>query len=148
VVVVGDKAGLFGRGTSGEGCDASDLQLPGEQAGLIEALLATKTPVVVLVLSGRPYALGAFADRAGAMVQTFFPGQLGGQAIAEVLEGTVNPSGHLPVGIPRDTGSQPSTYLSPPLGLRSEVSNIDPTPLVPIRPRQLVRRGDLGQGHL
>lgn len=131
VVVVGDKAGLFGRGTSGEGCDASDLQLPGEQAGLIEALLATKTPVVVLVMSGRPYALGAFADRAGAMVQTFFPGQLGGQAIAEVLEGTLNPSGHLPVGIPRDTGSQPSTYLSPPLGLRSEVSNIDPTPLFP-----------------
>ncbi len=129
VVVVGDLAGLFGRGTSGEGCDAPDLRLPGEQQALVEAVLATGTPVVVLVLSGRPYALGAFAGRAAALVQTFFPGQQGGVAIAEVLTGAVQPSGHLPVGIPRDPGSQPSTYLAPPLGRRTEVSNLDPTPL-------------------
>lgn len=148
LVVVGDQAGLFGRGTSGEGCDAADLRLPGEQHALIQAVLAAGTPVVVLVLSGRPYALGDVApapadasvvedvtgappQRAVALVQTFFPGQLGGQAIAEVLTGVVNPSGHLPVGIPRQPGSQPSTYLAPPLGLATEVSNIDPTPLFP-----------------
>jgi beta-xylosidase len=129
LVVVGDQAGLFGRGTSGEGCDAPDLRLPGEQHALVEAVLATGTPVVVLVLSGRPYALGAFAGRAAALVQTFFPGQQGGVAIAEVLTGAVQPSGHLPVGIPRDPGSQPGTYLAPPLGRRTEVSNLDPTPL-------------------
>ncbi|GIG36276.1 beta-xylosidase/alpha-l-arabinosidase [Cellulomonas pakistanensis] len=131
VVVVGDQAGLFGRGTSGEGNDAPDLRLPGEQHALVEAVLATGTPVVVLVLSGRPYALGAFVGRAGALVQTFFPGQQGGPAIAGVLTGAVDPSGHLPVGIPRDPGSQPSTYLAPPLGRRTQVSSLDPTPLFP-----------------
>ena len=129
VVVVGDRAGLFGRGTSGEGCDAADLRLPGEQHDLVAAVLATGTPVVLLVLSGRPYALGAFADGAAALLQTFFPGQLGGQAIAEVLTGAIDPSGRLPVGVPRDAGAQPGTYLAAPLGRHSGVSNIDPTPL-------------------
>ncbi|HLS65005.1 MAG TPA: glycoside hydrolase family 3 N-terminal domain-containing protein [Ruania sp.] len=130
VVVLGDQAGLFGRGTSGEGCDAPDLRLPGEQQALAEAAIATGTPVVVLVVSGRPYALGAL-DGAAALVQTFFPGQRGGQAIAEVLTGAVDPSGHLPVSIPRDPGSQPSTYLAPVLGRATAVSTIDPTPLFP-----------------
>lgn len=131
VVVLGDQAGLFGRGTSGEGCDAADLRLPGEQQALLEAVLATGIPVVLLLLAGRPYALGDFAERCAAIVQAFFPGQLGGQAVAEVLTGAVNPSGRLPVGIPRHCGAQPTTYLAPPLGLQNEVSNIDPTPLYP-----------------
>lgn len=131
VVVLGDQAGLFGRGTSGEGCDAADLRLPGEQQALLEAVLATGIPVVLLLLAGRPYALGDFAERCAAIVQAFFPGQLGGQAVAEVLTGAVNPSGHLPVGIPRHRSAQPTTYLAPPLGLQNEVSNIDPTPLYP-----------------
>ena len=128
IVAVGDRAGLFGRGTSGEGCDAADLSLPGVQADLIRAVLATGTPVVLLLLTGRPYALGEFTGQAAAIVQAFFPGQLGGQAIAEILTGAISPSGRLPVSVPRDPGSQPSTYLSPPLGHRSGVSNIDPTP--------------------
>src|SRR5699024_399217 len=133
VVVLGDQAGLFGRGTSGEGCDAPDLRLPGEQQALAEAAIATGTPVVVLVVSGRPYALGAL-DGAAALVQTFFPGQRGGQAIAEVLTGAVNPSGHLPVSIPRDPGSQPGTYLAPTLGRATAVSHIDPPALLPFGP--------------
>ncbi|AYY15590.1 glycosyl hydrolase [Actinobacteria bacterium YIM 96077] len=131
VVVVGDRAGLFGRGTSGEGCDAEDLHLPGLQEDLIEALLDTGTPVVVLLMSGRPYALGTIADRAGAIVQAFFPGEEGGAAVAGVLSGRVNPSGSLPVSVPRRPGGQPTTYLAPPLGHHSEVSAIDPTPLFP-----------------
>ncbi|RRR98145.1 beta-xylosidase/alpha-l-arabinosidase [Glycomyces terrestris] len=131
VVALGDRAGLFGRGTSGEGCDAPDLRLPGEQQALLEALLDTGTPVVLVLLTGRPYALGAVADRCAAVVQAFFPGQLGGQALAEVLAGEVNPSGRLPVGIPREPGGQPGTYLAPPLGRANEVSNLDPTPLFP-----------------
>src|SRR6185437_8477037 len=70
-------------------------------------------------------------NRVGAVVQSFFPGEEGGPAIASVLAGRVNPSGRLPVGIPRTPGGQPSTYLTAPLGLRTEVSNIDPTPLWP-----------------
>ncbi|ACZ23209.1 beta-glucosidase-like glycosyl hydrolase [Sanguibacter keddieii DSM 10542] len=131
VVAVGDRAGLFGRGTSGEGCDATDLRLPGVQAELVEAVLATGTPVVLLLLTGRPYALGHLADEAAAVVQAFFPGQLGGVALAEILTGAVSPSGRLPVSIPSDPGSQPGTYLSAPLGRRSSVSSVDPTPAFP-----------------
>ncbi|GIJ79790.1 beta-glucosidase [Micromonospora phaseoli] len=131
IVAVGDRAGMFGRGTSGEGCDAADLQLPGVQAELVRAVLATGTPVVLVVLSGRPYALGEEVADAGAIVQAFFPGQLGGQALAEVLTGEVNPSGRLPVSVPRHAGGLPGTYLAPTLGRRTQVSSVDPTPAFP-----------------
>lgn len=131
VVVLGDRAAMFGRGTSGEGSDAVDLRLPGEQEALAEAVLATGTPVVLVLLTGRPYALGALADRCAGILQAFFPGQRGGQAVAEVITGEVNPSGHLPMAVPRVPGGQPGTYLTPPLGLRSGVSGLDPSPLYP-----------------
>ncbi|MGX1132573.1 beta-xylosidase [Streptomyces glaucescens] len=131
VAVLGDRAGLFGRGTSGEGCDALDLALPGVQGELLDALVATGVPVVLVLLTGRPYALGRWDGRLGAVVQAFFPGEEGGPAVAGVLSGRVNPSGRLPVSVPRDPGGQPWTYLQPPLGLAGEVSNLDPTPLYP-----------------
>ncbi|GAA1426786.1 glycoside hydrolase family 3 N-terminal domain-containing protein [Streptomyces thermospinosisporus] len=129
VAVLGDRAGLFGRGTSGEGCDVSDLSLPGVQAELLDALVATGVPVVLVLLTGRPYALGRWDGRLGAVVQAFFPGEEGGPAVAGVLSGRVNPSGRLPVSVPRVPGGQPWTYLQPPLGLAGEVSSLDPTPL-------------------
>ncbi|AXX29353.1 glycoside hydrolase family 3 C-terminal domain-containing protein [Actinosynnema pretiosum subsp. pretiosum] len=131
VVAVGDRAGLFGRGTSGEGCDATDLTLPGVQAKLVREVLATGTPVVLLLITGRPYAVGELVAGSAAAVQAFFPGQLGGRAIAEVLTGAVNPSGRLPVSIPADPSGQPGTYLSAPLGRRTGVSTVDPTPAFP-----------------
>ncbi|WP_019815684.1 beta-xylosidase/alpha-l-arabinosidase, partial [Saccharomonospora saliphila] len=132
VAVVGDRAGMFGEGTSGEGCDAGDLRLPGAQDELLSALLELDTPVVVVVVSGRPYALGAHAGRAAAVVQAFMPGVEGGAALAGVLSGRVVPSGRLPMQVPRDPGGQPTTYLHPPLGGDSEgISNLDPTPLYP-----------------
>lgn len=131
VAVLGDRAGLFGRGTSGEGCDVADLGLPGVQGELLDALLETGVPVVLVLLTGRPYALGRWADRLGGVVQAFFPGEEGGPAVAGVLSGRVGPSGRLPVSVPGDPGGQPWTYLQPPLGLRNEVSNLDPTPLYP-----------------
>ncbi|MER6952845.1 glycoside hydrolase family 3 N-terminal domain-containing protein [Streptomyces sp. NPDC000618] len=131
VAVLGDRAGLFGRGTSGEGCDVTDLNLPGVQGELLDALVATGVPVVLVLLTGRPYALGRWHGRLGAVVQAFFPGEEGGPAVAGVLSGRVNPSGRLPVSVPRVPGGQPWTYLQPPLGLAGEVSNLDPTPLYP-----------------
>ncbi|MGW4271600.1 beta-xylosidase/alpha-l-arabinosidase [Streptomyces seoulensis] len=131
VAVLGDRSGLFGRGTSGEGCDVADLTLPGVQGDLLEALAATGVPVVLVLLTGRPYALGRWDGRLGAAVQAFFPGEEGGPAVAGVLSGRVNPSGRLPVSVPRGPGGQPWTYLQPPLGLAGEVSSLDPTPLYP-----------------
>jgi beta-xylosidase len=127
IVSLGDRAGLFGRGTSGEGCDAESLALPGAQQQLLDAVLATGTPTVVVLFSGRPYALGAAVTDAAAIVQTFFPGEEGTGAVAGVLSGRVNPSGRLPVSVPAHAGSQPSTYLAAPLAQRSGVSNVDPT---------------------
>lgn len=133
VVVVGDNAGLFGRGTSGEGNDAADLHLPGDQHRMLDRVLAacadSGSRAVVVVLSGRPYALGDFVDRADAIVQGFFPGEASGEALWDVLTGVVNPSGKLPVSVPRSSGGQPGTYLHSRLAGRTEVSALDPSPL-------------------
>ncbi|WP_413809618.1 glycoside hydrolase family 3 N-terminal domain-containing protein [Streptomyces sp. OE57] len=131
VAVLGDRSGLFGRGTSGEGCDAADLELPGEQGALLDTLVATGTPVVLVLFTGRPYALGRWSRLLAATVQAFFPGEEGGPAVAGVLSGRVNPSGRLPVSVPYTSGGQPWTYAQPPLGLRGDASSIDPTPLFP-----------------
>ncbi|RCH66628.1 glycosyl hydrolase [Streptomyces sp. SDr-06] len=128
VLALGDRAGLFGRGTSGEGCDAESLQLPGVQSQLLDALLDCGTPIVVTLLAGRPYALGRAVSEAAAIVQCFFPGEAGTQAVAGVLSGRVNPSGRLPVSVPAHPGVQPSTYLAARLARASGVSSIDPTP--------------------
>jgi len=140
VVVVGDQAGLFGRGTVGEGNDTESLDLPGVQRELVEAVVATGTPTVVVLLTGRPYAIGWALDgdaqrpdalRPAAVVQAFFPGEAGGTAIAELLTGAASPSGRLPVSLPRAAGAQPYTYLHPRLGGPSDVTAADSTPVRP-----------------
>jgi beta-xylosidase len=129
VAVLGDQSGLFGRGTSGEGCDVSDLRLPGVQEDLLRVLVATGKPVVLVLVTGRPYAIGPLAGQLAAAVQAFFPGEEGGHAIAGVLSGRVVPSGRLPVELPRLPGSQPSSYLRPRLADRHPGSSVDPAPL-------------------
>jgi beta-glucosidase len=134
IVVVGDQAGLFGRGTVGEGNDTDSLDLPGVQRELVEAVVATGTPVVLVLLTGRPYAIGWALARdggPGAVLQAFFPGEEGGPAIARVLSGAASPSGRLPVSLPRSSGAQPYSYLRPVLGGPSEVTSADPTPARP-----------------
>lgn len=134
VVVVGDRAGLFGRGTVGEGNDVESLELPGRQRELVEAVVATGTPVALVLLTGRPYAVGwAFEGPSApaAVLQAFFPGEEGAGAIAGVLSGRVVPSGHLPVSLPRSAGAQPFSYLHPILGGPSDVTSADSTPVLP-----------------
>ncbi len=131
VLVVGDHAGLFGRGTVGEGCDRDDLELPGVQRRLVEAVLDTGTPVVLVLLTGRPYAIEWALTRSAAVVQAFFPGEEGGNAVAGVLTGRVNPSGRLPVSLPRSAGAQPYSYLHPALGGDGDVTNLSTVPTLP-----------------
>ncbi|MEU6857473.1 glycoside hydrolase family 3 N-terminal domain-containing protein [Glycomyces sp. NPDC046736] len=127
IIAVGDRSGLFGRGTSGEGCDAPSHALPGRQPELLEAVLDSGTPVVVVVISGRPYALGTAPERAAAIVQAFLPGQEGASAISAVLTGASEPEGRLPASVPARPDSPPATYLAPSLARRSSVSTVDPT---------------------
>jgi beta-xylosidase len=134
IVVVGDQAGLFGRGTVGEGNDSESLELPGVQRQLVEEVVATGTPTVLVLLTGRPYAVTWAFDgpqKPAAVLQAFFPGEGGGLAIADVITGATNPSGRLPVSLPRSTGAQPYSYRHPILGGPSDVTSTDSTPLRP-----------------
>lgn len=84
-----------------------------------------------MLLTGRPYAIDWALSRCAAVVQTFFPGEEGAGAIAGVLSGRVNPSGRLPVSLPRSAGAQPYSYLHPTLGDGNEVTNLLATPAAP-----------------
>ncbi|KZV79558.1 family 3 glycoside hydrolase [Exidia glandulosa HHB12029] len=117
VVMVGtwslDQARLWTPGTNattGEHVDVSDLALVGAQLALVKAVKATGKPTVVVLVSGKPVSEPWIADHADAVVQQFYPGELGGLAIAEVLFGDVNPSGKLPLSIPRSVGTTPVFY--------------------------------------
>ncbi len=131
VAVVGDRAGLFGRGTVGEGSDTELLELPGRQRELVEALLETGTPLVLVLVTGRPYPIADYVGRAAAVIQSFFPGEEGASAVVGVLSGRINPSGRLPVSMPKNSGGQPYSYRHPLLGGVNPVSNIDPAPTFP-----------------
>jgi beta-glucosidase len=110
VVCVGDLAGLFQTGTVGEGSDADSLDLPGVQQQLLEAVVATGKPVVVVLTSGRPYNLGGLEDKVAAFVMAFAGGQEGGTALVDVLTGKVEPSGRLSVSVPKNVGAVPYYY--------------------------------------
>ncbi|WP_439592054.1 beta-glucosidase [Microbacterium sp.] len=134
IVVVGDRAGLFGRGTVGEGNDVESLELPGVQREMVEQVVASGTPVVMVCLTGRPYSLEwalSGINAPAALLQSFFPGEEGAPAIARILSGGVAPSGRLPVSMPRSAGSQPYSYLHPALGGPSEVTSADNSPVLP-----------------
>jgi beta-glucosidase len=107
VVVVAGKSGLHRPVTVGEANDAASLELTGVQAELVEAVAATGTPLVVVVLSGRVHSLERVAAAANALVQLFPPGEEGGNGLADVLTGAVAPSGRLPVSLPRSAGQLP-----------------------------------------
>lgn len=119
VVVVGDKAGLTPECTSGEFRDSAHLTLPGVQQELVEAILATGTPVVLVLVNGRPYAILHLVEASRAVVEAWLPGAEGASALAEVLFGDVNPGGKLPITFPRHVGQVPLFYAHRPSGARS-----------------------------
>ena len=110
VMVMGDKAGLTDECTSGESRDVSSLDLPGVQEDLVRAVIATGTPVVLVLAAGRPLAAPWLHERCAAVLMVWFPGQEGAEAITDVLVGDVNPGGKLPITYPRSVGQIPVFY--------------------------------------
>lgn len=119
IVVVGDKGGLADDCTSGEARDRADLGLPGVQGELVRAIYDTGTPVVLVLVNGRPVSLGWMADAVPAILEAWFPSEEGANAIADVLFGDVNPGGKLPITFPRSVGQVPLFYGHRPSGGRS-----------------------------
>ncbi|HXD44625.1 MAG TPA: beta-glucosidase BglX [Pseudolabrys sp.] len=101
---------------SGEAATRSELELPGSQRKLLEALAATGKPLVLVTFSGRPLALTWEDRHANAILHAWFPGTEAGHAIADLLSGAANPSGKLAMSFPRDSGQCPITYAEPPTG--------------------------------
>ncbi|MBQ6178614.1 MAG: glycoside hydrolase family 3 C-terminal domain-containing protein [Bacteroidales bacterium] len=112
IVVAGENSqrySAFGR-TCGENCDRDDLDLPGMQQELLEAVASTGKPTVLVLMTGRANSLAWAKENVDAILNVWEPGQMGGQAVAEVLSGKVNPSGKLPVTMPRSVGQVPTVY--------------------------------------
>jgi beta-glucosidase len=107
VCIVGGRSGLLPDCTSGEFRDVTDLGLPGVQQQLVEAVVRTGTPTVVVVMSGRAHSLPWIAEHAGALVYAWPLGEQGGAALADVLFGVASPSGRLPISLPRSAGQVP-----------------------------------------
>ena len=105
VVVVGEWQNMIG-----EAASRSSLELPGRQLELLQAVVATGTPVVLLVLNGRPLDLRWAADNAAAIMSIWYPGTQGGAAAANLLFGDVSPGGKLPFTWPRTVGQVPLVY--------------------------------------
>jgi beta-glucosidase len=116
VVVLGERSGLTLDSTTGEFRDRAGLGFLGRQQELLEAAVATGTPVVLVVVSGRPLALPWAAEHCAAVLLAWVPGDAGPDAIADVLTGVVNPGGKLPVTMPRSVGQLPLTYRHHPTG--------------------------------
>jgi len=95
---------------SGEGFDRSDLNLPGQQEELLEAIAGTGKPVVLVLQNGRPLSITWTAKHVPAILEAWYPGEIGGRAIAETLFGDNNPAGRLPITFPRSVGQLPDFY--------------------------------------
>ena len=95
---------------AGEGFDRASLSLLGLQNDLLKAVKKTGTPVVVVYIEGRPLDKAWASENADALLTQFYPGQQGGDALADVLFGEFNPAGRLPVSVPRNVGQIPVYY--------------------------------------
>ena len=95
---------------SGESRQRASIRLAGDQEKLVEAMIATGKPVVLVLFGGRNQVVSPFADRCAAVLQAWYPGEEGGRAVAEILAGTVNPSGRLPMTYPKTESKEPLTF--------------------------------------
>jgi len=119
IMVVGDKSGLIDECTSGETRDRASLDLPGVQEELVEAIHKTGTPVIVILINGRPLSIKWISKNIPAIVEAWLPGEEGAGAVADVLFGDYNPGGRLPMSFPESVGQVPVYYGHKPSGGRS-----------------------------
>jgi beta-glucosidase len=135
VLVLGDKSGLPDECTSGESRDRASLELPGVQEDLARAVIATGTPVVLVLVAGRPCGSAWLHENCAAVLMAWMPGQEGAAAIADVLTGVVNPGGKLPITYPRHVGQVPIYYGHKVSGGRSHWKGdyVD-QPVAPLHP--------------
>ena len=135
ILVMGGRSGLADYNTTGEFRDATDLRLPGVQEKLVKMILETGKPVVLVLVDGRPVSLGGVEEKVNAILEAWVPGEEGAAAIVDTLTGKVNPSGKLPLSIPRSAGQVPVFYNYKPSGMRSNIYgdyvNEPVTPLYP-----------------
>src|SRR6185312_6446758 len=99
---------------SQESASRISLDLPGNQEDLLEALQATGKPLVLVLSNGRPLSINWAAKHVPAIVEMWFPGELGGAALADVLFGDYNPSGRLPITFPKSVGQIPFNFPAHP----------------------------------
>jgi beta-glucosidase len=125
ILALGERPGI-----SGEGSDRSSLDLPDNQEALVEAVVASGKPTVLVLQNGRPLTIGWAAQHVPAILEAWYPGEFGGQAIAMTLFGDNNPSGHLTVTFPRSIGMLPDYYNFDPSKNHRYVDG-DDTPVFP-----------------
>jgi beta-glucosidase len=135
ILVMGDKAGLTDDCTSGESRDRASLDLPGVQEELVRAVIATGTPVVLVLVAGRPCGSPSLHEQCAAVLLAWLPGEEGAEAIADALLGDLNPGGKLPISFPRTAGQIPLSYAHKVSGGRSHWKGdyVD-TPAAPLYP--------------
>ena len=110
IVVLGERHMGTPRATDGEGSDVSSLDLQGRQEELLEAVAAAGKPMVLVLSNGRPLSIRWAAQHVPAIVEAWNSGERGGEAVADVLFGDYNPSGRLPITVPRSSGQLPMYY--------------------------------------
>lgn len=115
ILVLGESSWTEGM-TCGEGNDRAELDLPGVQEQLLQAVCETGTPVVLVLINGRPLTINWAAEHVPAILEAWYPGQEGGTAIADVLWGDYNPGGKLPITFPQTVGQLPRYYNYKPSG--------------------------------
>jgi beta-glucosidase len=123
IVVVGLEEGEFR--------DRAFLKLPGRQEALIQAVAATGRPTTVLIIGGSAVTMGEWLEKVGAVAQAWYPGEMGGPAVADVLFGDYNPAGRLPITFPVFEGQLPLSYNHKPTGRGDDYLDLTGMPLFP-----------------
>jgi beta-glucosidase len=129
-VVSRESIGQMIAGTPPSYGDSDTLQLPGHQDELVSEIMKLGKPVVAVLLNGKAYSIESLAEQVPGIVEAWYLGQETGNAVADVLFGDVNPSGHLPVSFARNVGQLPVYYYKKPAARRGYVFH-DNTPLFP-----------------